>query len=508
MTLKTPLFKHPFLLTLLIGIFPIVSLIASNQGEMHLSDGLRALLLTAATVAGFYWLLNAILKDSLKASLLLALGSILFFTYGHALLGLKSITLSGGNLGRNSLLLPVYIATAIAGIWVIFKTPLPKTLIPNLTLIAVALLLMPTGQIVYAQAREAFLAAEIENTGPNPTAASDSLPDIYYIILDGYPRADVLKKSFDYDNSEFISWLASNGFVVTACSQSNYSHTRPSMASTFNMEYLGDGNPNRIAYDDDQLDVLLQYSLVQQKLESYGYTTITFETNYKWLRWSEPDYTFSPLEGKDRPPSYRAWNDFEYLLLRTTAAVVILDRINLEESFMVTPKEMEQQRILFIFEKLADIPNSIPGPKFVYAHITVPHPPYLFGQDAILLLNNPTDPIAGYRDQVDGVNTLTMNAVEAILANSPTPPIIIIQGDHGAVLDYEDGNIPPEEKLAILNAYHLPGVSENQLYPDISPINTFRLLFNNYFAEENDLLEDRSILGTESPFQKLACPLQ
>jgi len=46
--------------------------------------------------------------------------------------------------------------------------------------------------------------------------------------------------------------------------------------------------------------------------------------------------------------------------------------------------------------------------------------------------------------------------------------------------------------FGILNAYHLPGDGNSQLYDSISPVNTFRVIFNQYFGADLKLLEDRS----------------
>jgi len=88
-----------------------------------------------------------------------------------------------------------------------------------------------------------------------------------------------------------------------------------------------------------------------------------------------------------------------------------------------------------------------------------------------------------------------IKAVDSILSRSPQPPIIILQGDHGSRA-YTDFDHPEasylKESLAILNAYYLPGGGRELVYPEISPVNTFRLIFKHYFGADLDLLEDRS----------------
>ena len=65
-------------------------------------------------------------------------------------------------------------------------------------------------------------------------------PDIYYIIVDGYARADVLRKHYGFDNSEFLGGLEQRGFAVNDRSRANYYWTFLSLASSLNYDYLQD----------------------------------------------------------------------------------------------------------------------------------------------------------------------------------------------------------------------------------------------------------------------------
>jgi hypothetical protein len=73
--------------------------------------------------------------------------------------------------------------------------------------------------------------------------------------------------------------------------------------------------------------------------------------------------------------------------------------------------------------------------------------------------------------------------VTEILANSKTPPIIIIQSDHGS-------RMAPEYYCRIFNAIYFPGKSGKLFYETLSPHNTFRLMFNEYFGADMPLLDD------------------
>ncbi len=75
------------------------------------------------------------------------------------------------------------------------------------------------------------------------------------------------------------------------------------------------------------------------------------------------------------------------------------------------------------------------------------------------------------------------SALEEILASSDIPPIIVMHGDHG---------LRDENRLQILNAYYLPAGGRKALYPTISPVNSFRVVFNECFGTRFELLPDLS----------------
>lgn len=91
------------------------------------------------------------------------------------------------------------------------------------------------------------------------------------------------------------------------------------------------------------------------------------------------------------------------------------------------------------------------------------------------------------------INSLTLKTVDSILQNAPSPPIIIIQGDHGpgayTNLFFIEGSCL-RERGSILNAYYFPDQNYTHLPADITPVNTFRLIFNQYFGTDLPLLED------------------
>jgi hypothetical protein len=97
------------------------------------------------------------------------------------------------------------------------------------------------------------------------------------------------------------------------------------------------------------------------------------------------------------------------------------------------------------------------------------------------------------------VNKKAIEMIDEILTRSIRPPIIILQSDHGpgSMLDWEDpGKTNMRERLSILNAYYLPGEAKKLLYDSITPVNTFRLIFNYLFNTNVEILNDKSYFAT------------
>ena len=181
-------------------------------------------------------------------------------------------------------------------------------------------------------------------------------------------------------------------------------------------------------------------------------------------------------------------------------------------------EEQSRERVLCGFSTLAQIPRRIAGPRYVFAHFVFPEPPLLFGRNGELPAGHFADDPArqwadksGYVDQVVYANRKVLAAIDRILAGSPTPPIIVLQSDHGSASSawrwmYSDEGPPASgrepgldlflrERMGILNAYRLPPPAAAALYPTITPVNSFRVIFNACFGERYPLLADRSLFS-------------
>ena len=168
----------------------------------------------------------------------------------------------------------------------------------------------------------------------------------------------------------------------------------------------------------------------------------------------------------------------------------------------------DRERLLCIFSELPEIQFESEKPIFVFAHIMLPHPPYAWGPngehkkvDAVVFAGAEEDK-KGYVDQLIFTNKMVQEMIEKIIDEKKRPKIIIIQSDHGATAGkYKTGPEWRYDRLSNINYILLPDKNENPLYNTMTPVNTFRVLFNDYFNTNFEVLEDRIFFSEyEKPY--------
>jgi hypothetical protein len=462
------------------GLYPVLALTAYNITQIDLFLAYRSIIVSAFFVLALFGLLRLVLRDWARAALLAAVLCLVFFSYGHVFALLEDKTFLGMAIGRHRYLLLVSAVLVGLGVWISTRKRISLTALTlPLNIVSALLLFFPIYRILQVQIenRPRFPAAQTASDAGDGGSAADR-PDIYYIILDAYGRADVLQAMFDQDNSAFVQALTDRGFYVAACSQSNYAYTLPSLGSSLNLDYLAPSANPQHSY----VYALTQSTVARKFLESQGYTSIAFETGFRWTQWEDADVYVS------YPTSFSALNSFEFTYLQTTLVRLPLPQI-MAAGWVKSPDSLHYDAINYELDRLKH-PSALAGsPKFVFAHLIVPHFPYIYGPDGELAPEPSDDAgrVTGYRNAVRFINGKILEVIDAILADSQTPPVIVIQGDHGPFL-YST----PHEHMKILNAYYLPGAGSASLYPSISPVNTFRLIFDTYFGQHYPLLEDAS----------------
>lgn len=470
-------------------------MLAANAGQVELKAGIRPLLVSIAFGGLLVFFLWLFFRRIHKAAFLAALWLALFFSYGHAYIAIdEKYPDSNYTLWLASGWIVLFILTLV---WVTRPRFTFTSATVMLNVVSVVLLVMTGWQLVpEIQPRSAHALAPVNAPIQTDLVRPKNPPDVYLFLLDSYARADLLKEAYGFDNSEFLRELEKRGFFVAECSQSNYVRTEISLGSSLNMQYLQDlsekfapeNTGRRLLWDS------LKHNAVRYNFESMGYEIIFFETEFAWLNISDVDHYMSP------PPISSGPTDFEGLFLRTTLARYAQEWgwVDPDRILGVTARD----RFNNVFDSIDDI-AKMPQPTFSYAHLVSPHPPFVFDANG-----NPTDPAdfwneqrlypaklyqQGYVNQAQFLNKKMLQAVDTILAESDVPPVIIIQGDHGPWLQ------PKDRRMWILAALYFPN-HKDTLYPDITPVNFFRLVFNNYFGGKYDILQDVSYF---SPVPKL-----
>ena len=313
--------------------------------------------------------------------------------------------------------------------------------------------------------------------------------DIYYIILDGYASSSTLREVYGYDNSEFEDYLTEKGFYIANESTSNYPMSFLSMASSLNMEYINHLSDTLGLESDDRTipHQMIENNRVIKLLKSIGYQYVHFSSG-----WGPTNY--NQYADLNIAISRSSWNDFQTLLIQTTIADAFIKKFF---------QDVGRNRVINNFSSLAKM-HEIESKKFIFSHIVCPHPPYLFNRDggSVPEAEFNMDEWGQaqkeyYLNQLIYVNKEVKGMIDEILSNSEIPPIIIIQADHGPRNTFIEGRYPTDdmfrEGMRIFNALYIPceGASD-LLYESITPVNTFRVIFNICFNMDYELLDDRS----------------
>lgn len=499
--MKKPFIIHPFLF----AIAPIFFLLSNNIEELSFSATLPPL----AIVLGFTLLLlllfRLIIKDNKKAAVIVSISLFLFFSYGHIYYLIEYWHIGDFSVGKHRYLILIDGLIFISIVYFIIKTS--KNLLnftKILNIMALSLVITSLVNIgIYefktktvGQNNNQIMEAVEANTTDLKTASV--LPDIYYIILDAYAASDILKDVFNYDNQDFINYLSAKGFYVPSKSRSNYARTFLSLPSSLNMNYINDLT-DMITIESMNRKVLHKITdnnNVMNFLKSKRYKSIHFSSGLvptDHNQYADINFKCSGIE-----------NEFITTLIQTTILHPFI------QYFIADAK---RKRILFTFSRLSEI-HKIKEPKFIFAHIVSPHPPYVFGKngesvpDAKLKMHGTIwKQKKKYLNQLIFINKKVKALVDEILSKSKVPPIIILQADHGPASTFKNDKDSPtndmlKERMRIFNAYYLPQGGNALLYDSITPVNTFRLIFNFYFNTNYKLLEDRSYFSAyETPYK-------
>ena len=511
MIFKQDSFKYYLLQPLLVAIFPGLFLFANNTGGTLLLEFLVLSLIIIIFSIIVFFLLDKIFKDRVKSSVFLTVFMIIFLNIGKLVQKFERFRfLSIKVFGWKFVLLFSFFIMILFFIFLFKRKNLNKMwatclIYPFLFLNLFAVINVGVGKYKcyklisdYEKINDSF---EKKHFNIDKAENLKDLPNVYYIILDQYVSSKVLHKYYDYDNSKFLQGLKDLGFVVSDECYSNYEFTALSVSSSLNMNYhkkLTNINVSEI------LEEFADYWIKKNNVVKYFLLK-----GYKYLHISSHClYTSSS-------PLYHDRNDYPWKISKRFKERAHLGSSFLDSYLSDTALGMfwvkfnlgkEREILLEQFQELKNSTN-LREPYFIFSHILCPHSPYVVDDMGNSTYENWPDVENGYINQVDFVSKEIEKTIKYILKNSRKKPVIILQADHGVGTLLKEKDASPksfgQEKtlwvFGILNAWYIPDENVKKLlYDNMSPVNNFRFIFDNYLNGDFELLKDYSFWRKET----------
>jgi len=484
------------LYTFLGGLIPALVLYDFNWTEVPLSALGVPVLFSLGVVLIALVVFFPLFRDIHKTGIFVLVFTALFFSYGSVDSKIPSIGFQGfwvPAVYKHLILFLVFFLFPIFFFWYRLKNVLKpiKGLTRALNLMFLSLFiicLLPIFKTRMETGRFFDSSSTLSSSGSiSDVSKNEELKrDIYYIILDGYAGFQTLERLYGFSNTEFTRFLESRNFLVSDSSRGNYPHTVISLASSLNMRYLEGENRNAI-------DLMKDHEVLRF-LKAKGYKLLHLTSGFY--------YPLSDNPYSDAVFKKSHFDEFFIVFLKLTVLSRLVDVLVAEDL---------RQSVNYAFEKLPEIPLD-ENPTFTFAYFAIPHPPFVFKAEGgavsdmdLVWKGNAWQRKEHYLNQLRYTNRKVVEAIDQILKRSKQAPIVVLQSDHGPSSAWRGENLPDltlvsndlketlvGERMTILNAYHLPQGGEAALYDSISPVNSFRLIFNRYFNAEYEMLEDRS----------------
>lgn len=478
---------HP----VLFAVFPILSLYSANLSMVPASHLVRPMLMALGGTIVVWLLLSGLLRSFERGAVGATVLVLSFFSFSFLVerFQVEETTMQALVLWGGLTLLIMLLAS--------LKLKATKFL----NVFSVFVLVAAIAQISMAKAG-ADEVPETDGSGKSkPVVAGVKRPDIFYIVLDGYGRSDALNRSLGFDNTWFIEALEERGFYVADGSVANYMQTELSLASTMNMDYIQSFAPYTKPDEESRgiLQTALEHNEVFKQARLQGYKIVSVSTGFPPLRFTLADVRLRNRSGATL---------FETVLLQRTPLVA---REGAVESLFDERREHLQRA----FRDLASLATPSSSPRFVVAHILAPHPPFVFGPGGenitnmgefsfadgshyIGTLGSAEEYRRNFAGQAEYISRQVLRTLDRLLA-SKQKPIIILQGDHGSKLHLHQESLEQtdlQEVFPILNAFYVPDSIREDLRPDITPVNTFRLVYRELFRLDLPDLPERNYYTT------------
>ncbi len=323
---------------------------------------------------------------------------------------------------------------------------------------------------------------------PPRTFAGGPLPNVFFIVLDDHGGPRSITDLLGYDLQPFLGALRQRGFYVPDHPTANYPRSALSLASMLNLDYVQALLPTPGDQSSEEpAEGLIEQAKVPDIFQANGYRYVHLGS------WWKPTRTDARADVELRMPGQASAAQALGVELPAPTGDLPLG--------IFLYRRQEYPGALWQFDQLAKLRDA-PQPTFVFAHILAPHRPYVFDQHGRLAGRPAPTPEAlgrAYVDEVRFVDQKFLKLVDALLSGpSDRRPVIILQSDEGFYEASTGGSQPSDKEVEqhfdTVAAYELPGLSSTALYPTMTPVNLFRVLFDDYFGAGLPLLPDRNYI--------------
>jgi hypothetical protein len=477
------------LCVLLFALYPIAAMYAHNVEQLRLSQALVPVLATLLIAAICYGGLYLFLKNHPKACISAAAFLVLFWHYD--LISGFFISLP---LINHTVFLPALLVVYALLVYRVHRIRAKHTL-DNLTLIvlipAVMLVALNVFMIVQGEVKKSTVRNITRDTDTVFAEGIESYPDIYLLLFDEYAALPSMEEIWGYDNSAFAEKMEEKGFFFARNSKTRFVFTHMAVPGILNLDYPDE--------DISRSESMVMYN------HNYVFKQLHHELGYGIYfldGWGSFQYTFNiPVEefvclyNTEYGPAYRL-NEFSYLVLSRSMLMFLKD------SLIDKNANLYYQAHNYFIDYIENFPlRASPGdqPRLLWAHVMAPHLPYVFDRDGNFN-ENPTNHWE-YRDlkpevlrslyleQYIHITQRIDELTTAILERSGREPVIVLLSDHGPRLE-SVGVADPKQHHRVLNAVYFPGRDYSELHDSIAPVNTMRVLFNQFFGTDYDMLDD------------------
>jgi hypothetical protein len=478
-------YLYPFLF----AAIPILNVVSRNPGYATVPDILAVLAFALVGCALVYGAAK-LFRMSRGLTALVAFLLILAF-YAVVPVAVSVVDATGSVAGLPLLLIPVGAALLLLR-WLMRRPASLEGLTRFLALTSLIVVVWLSARIITDQARarsaihHSALARELAQPvrirpgNPAPIAK----PDIYLLVLDEYANSSVLREQFHFDNREFEDSLRQLGFTIPRSEHSNYTHTILSLPSLLNFSYLN-GLTTELgstATDPSLPIYLLQHNRTVAFLKGQGYRFLLYPSQW----W--PATQHSP----EADSEFQAWHGFSFgrELTRSHFRRTLTQMTPLGQLFRQPPYDGDHVRRTL--EALAAVATD-PRPTFVFAHIMNPHYPYVFESDCRAVPpHGAKRKRVAYVNQLRCLNRMVLSSVTALIQRSPTPPVILLQGDHGtSTLNFSwaptAAAVSPaqaRERFGAFGAYYLPNGGRRLVSDSVTIVNVLQKVLAYYLGAD------------------------